>query len=220
MLRVIQYYEIYRIGSSQPIKLDIRIIAATNKDLLDEVQRGNFRADLYYRLNRGFIYLPPLRKRGEDIILLANHFIKIANQKYNKNILGLSRKAINHLRHYTFSGNVRELENIIFNSVMKSEDGQKLESIDLPKEFISRKAEESVSNLVTLEEMERNHILYVMTQLDNNVTKAATILGMNERTLQRKIKKLKNCLNKFVVNARCGVKTVASNFTFKFSLTI
>lgn len=191
LLRVIQYREIYRIGSSQPIKLDLRIIAATNKDLLEEVQKGNFRADLYYRLNRGFIYLPPLRKRGEDIIPLANHFIKMANQKYDKNILGLSRKAINQLRHYTYPGNVRELENIIFNSVMKSQDGQKLESIDLPKEFISRKAEESVSNLITLEEMERNHILNVMAQVDNNVTKAATILGLSERTLQRKIKKIK-----------------------------
>lgn len=191
LLRVIQYNEIYRIGSSQPIKLDIRIIAATNKDLLDEVQKGNFRADLYYRLNRGFIYLPPLRKRGEDIILLANHFIKIVNQKYDKNILGLSRKAINQLRHYTFPGNVRELENIIFNSVMKNENGQKLESVDLPKAFLAKKEEESLTNLISLEEMEKNHILYVMAQVDNNVTKAATILGMSERTLQRKIKKIK-----------------------------
>ncbi|WP_337866887.1 sigma-54 dependent transcriptional regulator [Ignavibacterium sp.] len=194
LLRVIQYSEIYRIGSSQPIKLDIRIIAATNKDLLEEVQKGNFRADLYYRLNRGYIYLPPLRKRGEDIILLANHFIKIANQKYDKNIIGLSRKAINQLRHYTFPGNVRELENIIFNSVMKSEDNQKLESIDLPKDFLAKKADESITNLISLEEMEKNHILYVMAQVDNNVTRAANILGMSERSLQRKLKKIKEQL--------------------------
>jgi len=194
LLRVIQYNEIYRIGSSQPIKLDIRIIAATNKDLLEEVQKGNFRADLYYRLNRGYIYLPPLRKRGEDIILLANHFIKIANQKYDKNILGLSRRAINQLRHYTFPGNVRELENIIFNSVMKNEDNQKLEYVELPKEFMAKKAEESLSNLVSIEEMERNHILYVLSQVDNNITKAATILGLSERTLQRKLKKIKESL--------------------------
>lgn len=194
LLRVIQYNEIYRIGSSQPIKLDIRIIAATNKDLLEEVQKGNFRADLYYRLNRGYIYLPPLRKRGEDIILLANHFIKIANQKYDKNILGLSRKVINQLRHYTFPGNVRELENIIFNSVMKSEDNQKLESVELPKDFMAKKAEESLTNLVSIEEMEKNHILYVLAQVDNNVTKAATILGLSERSLQRKLKKIKESL--------------------------
>lgn len=195
LLRVIQYNEIYRIGSSQPVKLDIRIIAATNKDLLKEVKQENFRADLYYRLNRGYILLPPLRKRGDDILLLANHFIKIANQKYNKNITGLSRKAINQLRHYSFPGNVRELENIIFNSVMKSEDNEKLESVELPKLYSKKNEEQDeVSNLISIEEMERNHILYVLSQVDNNITKAASILGLSERTLQRKIRKIKNSL--------------------------
>jgi len=84
LLRAIQYNEIFKIGTSQPIKLDIRIIAATNRDLTDDVNKGKFRADLYYRLNRGHISLPPLRKRGNDVILLSNYLIKVANAKYNK----------------------------------------------------------------------------------------------------------------------------------------
>ncbi|HQJ46706.1 MAG TPA: sigma-54 dependent transcriptional regulator, partial [Ignavibacteriaceae bacterium] len=126
LLRAIQYNEIFKIGSSNPVKLDIRIIAATNRDLVDAVNKGNFRADLYYRLNRGHISLPPLRKRGNDVILLSNNLIKIANKTYNKNILGLTREAIAQLRNYPFPGNVRELENIIFNSVVQSEDNQRL----------------------------------------------------------------------------------------------
>lgn len=192
LLRVIQYNEIFRIGSSQPIKLDIRIIAATNRDLADDVNKGNFRADLYYRLNRGHISLPPLRKRGNDVILLSNYLIKLANAKYNKNIIGLSREATAQIRHYNFPGNVRELENVIFNSVVQSPDNQRLANIEVPvltETDELRFVEEGL--MITLDEAEKKHIINVMALSNNNVRKAAKILGISDRTLQRKMKNIK-----------------------------
>ena len=192
LLRAIQYNEIFKIGSSSPIKLDIRIIAATNRDLVDAVNKGNFRADLYYRLNRGHISLPPLRKRGNDVLLLSNHLIKVANATYNKNILGLTREAIAQLRNYSFPGNVRELENIIFNSVVQSEDNQRLAYVEIPKASESRELELQKSDLlISFEEAEKKHIINVMGILNNNVRKVASVLGVSERTLQRKLKKIR-----------------------------
>ena len=189
LLRAIQYNEIFKIGSSNPIKLDIRIIAATNRDLVDAVNKGNFRADLYYRLNRGHISLPSLRKRGSDVLLISNHFIKIANATYNKNILGLTREAIAQLRKYPFPGNVRELENIIFNSVVQSDDNQRLSAVEIPKVTEGHESELQKSELlISLEEAEKKHIINVMGMLNNNVRKASSILGVSERTLQRKLK--------------------------------
>jgi len=192
LLRAIQYNEIFKIGSSNPVKLDIRIIAATNRDLVDAVNKGNFRADLYYRLNRGHISLPPLRKRGNDVILLSNNLIKIANKTYNKNILGLTREAIAQLRNYPFPGNVRELENIIFNSVVQSEDNQRLATVEIPRvtEIVENELKKS-EILISFEEAEKKHIINVMGILNNNVRKAASILGVSERTLQRRLKKIR-----------------------------
>ncbi len=192
LLRAIQYNEIFKSGSSNPIKLDIRIIAATNRDLAASVNKGNFRADLYYRLNRGHISLPPLRKRGNDVVLISNYLIKIANTTYNKNILGLTREAIAQLRNYPFPGNVRELENIIFNSVVQSDDNQRLSVVEIPKANDSREIELQKSEiLISFEEAEKKHIINVMGALNNNVRKAATVLGVSERTLQRKLKKIR-----------------------------
>lgn len=192
LLRVIQYNEIFRIGSTQPIKLDIRIIAATNRDLTADINKGNFRADLYYRLNRGHISLPPLRKRANDVILLANHLIKLANIKYKKNITGLSREATAQLRHYSFPGNVRELENIIFNSVVQSPDNQRLANVDIPTlKDIDELRFMNEGLMVTLEEAEKKHIINVMALSNNSVKKASKILGVSERTLQRKMKTIK-----------------------------
>jgi transcriptional regulator with PAS, ATPase and Fis domain len=192
LLRTIQYNEIFRIGSSQPVKLDLRIIAATNRDLADDVSKGNFRADLYYRLNRGHISLPPLRKRGNDVLLIANYLIKIANEKYSKNVTGLTREAIAQLRHYFFPGNIRELENIIFNSVVQASNNQRLASVDIPALEEQNEIEIIDSEImISLEEAEERHIINVMSSLNNNVRKAATVLGISERTLQRKLKKIR-----------------------------
>ncbi len=193
LLRAIQYNEIFRIGTSQPIKLDIRIIAATNRELAEDVNKGNFRADLFYRLNRGHISLPPLRKRGNDVILLSNYLVKVANATYNKNIIGLSREAIAQLRHYFFPGNVRELENIIFNSVVQAVDNKRLDSVDIP--LLSEQDEKKFIDseiMISLEEAKKKHVINVMSVVNNNVRKAASVLGLSERTLQRKIKKIKD----------------------------
>ena len=193
LLRTIQYNEIYRIGSSQSIKLDLRIIAATNRDLVGAVNDGSFRADLYYRLNRGYISLPPLRKRGNDVILLAYHIIKMANKTYNKNIEGLSRQAIAQLRHYLFPGNVRELENIIFNSVVQASDNERLNKVDLPKLYSDDNEKFNNNELmISLDEVSKKHILTIMSRFNNNINKAASILGISERTLQRKLKQIKD----------------------------
>ncbi|MEO8233742.1 MAG: sigma-54 dependent transcriptional regulator [Ignavibacteriota bacterium] len=192
LLRAIQYSEIFKIGSSNPTKLDIRIIAATNSDLSDDVNKGSFRADLYYRLNRGHISLPPLRKRGNDVLLLSNHLIKVANTTYNKNIIGLTREAIAQLRNYSFPGNVRELENVIFNSVVQADDNQRLSAVEIPRMNDGRELELQRSEiLISIAEAEKKHITNVMGALNNNVRKAAAVLGISERTLQRRLQKIR-----------------------------
>ncbi len=192
LLRAIQYSEIFKIGSSNPTKLDIRIIAATNRDLAEAVNKGSFRADLYYRLNRGHISLPPLRKRGNDVLLLSNHLIKIANTTYNKNVLGLTREAIAQLRNYSFPGNVRELENVIFNSVVQADDNQRLGAVEIPRMNDGRELELQRSEiLISIAEAEKKHITNVMGALNNNVRRASAILGISERTLQRRLQKIR-----------------------------
>jgi DNA-binding NtrC family response regulator len=192
LLRTIQYNEIYRIGDSKPVQLDIRIISATNRDLLDAVNKKDFRADLYYRLNRGFIYMPPLHKRGDDIILLAEHFLETGNRTYNKNLRGFSDNVIDTLKNYTFPGNVRELENIILNAVAKTFGESFISSIELPKEYIK-----PIDNgngkpkLTTLNLAAEEHILSIMKTVGNSVQRAAPLLGVSERTLQRRLKAIR-----------------------------
>lgn len=193
LLRAIQYSEIYRIGSPKPIKLDIRIITATNKDLLDAVNKKEFRADLYYRLNRGFIHLPPLRARGDDIILLAHHFLKFGQMIYGKNIPGFSKEIIGILKKYEFPGNVRELENIILHTVAQSNNNEPICEIELPGKLLCNKSAADTNNngFATIEAIIENHVIQILNYTNGNVQKAAVILGISERTLQRKLKKMK-----------------------------
>jgi len=193
LLRVIQYGEIYRIGSTTPIKLDIRIIAATNKNIPEAIERNEFRADLYYRLNRGYIQLPPLHERKEDIPLLINHFLRAGNQYYKKNITGFSERIIELFRQYDFPGNIRELENIILNAVAKTNEGELIDEVDIDLQGFSFKQENEQSgfNPITLDEMEKQHILKTLEITNQNIQKASIILGISERTLQRKLKRIR-----------------------------
>ena len=196
LLRTIQYNEIYRIGDPKPVLLDIRIISATNKDLLEAVNKKEFRADLYYRLNRGYIYMPPLNKRGDDVVLLAEHFLEQGNRTYNKNIRGFSDAVLDALRNYSFPGNVREMENIILNAVAKSFDESYINSIDLPREYI--RPPDNGNNkpkLVSLDLAAEEHILNVMRTVGNSVQRAAPLLGVSERTLQRRLKAIRERRN-------------------------
>ncbi len=191
LLRAIQYNEIYRIGSTKPIQLDIRIIAATNKDLTEAVEKNEFRADLFYRLNRASIHLPPLRERDNDVLLLANYFIKTANLTYKKNITGILDSVKEKLLSYSFPGNIRELENKIFNAVAKTKDDTSIIEMDFPKELLPEKNLSPMnSNLLTIDETVTNHILEIMNYTGGNVQKAAAILGISERTLQRRLQKI------------------------------
>jgi len=196
LLRTIQYNEIYRIGDPKPVVLDIRIISATNKDLLEAVNKKEFRADLYYRLNRGYIYMPPLHRRGDDVVLLAEHFLEVGNRTYNKNIRGFSDAVLDALRNYSFPGNVREMENIILNAVAKSFDETYINSIDLPREYIKPPDNGNHKpKLVSLDLAAEEHILNVMRTVGNSVQRAAPLLGVSERTLQRRLKAIRERRN-------------------------
>ena len=193
LLRTIQYNEVYRIGDSKPVNLDIRIVSASNKDLLEAVHKKEFRADLYYRLNRGFIHLPPLSKRGNDVVILAEYFLESGNKVYNRNILGFSEEVMEAFKNYTFPGNIRELENIIMNAVVKTTNENYIQEIDLPTEYLKKpELTTQRTKLMTLEDAEEEHILNVMKYVNNSVQSAAPILGVSERTLQRRLKTIRD----------------------------
>ncbi len=193
LLRTIQYNEIYRIGDPKPVNLDIRIISATNKDLLEAVHKKEFRADLYYRLNRGYIYLPPLRRRGDDVVILAEHFLEIGNRTYNRNVLGFSDEVIEALKRYKFPGNIRELENIIMNAVVKTSNENYITEVEIPDEYLVRHDKSSQPvKLISMDDALEEHIKRVMKAVGNSVQKAAPILGVSERTLQRRLKAMRD----------------------------
>lgn len=193
LLRTIQYNEIMRIGDPKPISLDMRVISATNRNLLDDVNNKKFRADLYYRINRGYIHIPPLRKRGDDVLILADHFLEIGNKTYDRNILGFSEDVIAELRSYDFPGNIRELENIIINAVATTSNNEYIESIDLPQALHENNDQDfETGKLTALDNVIEDHIEYVMKKMGNNVQKAAPILGVSERTLQRRLKTIRD----------------------------
>ena len=148
--------------------------------------------DLYYRINRGFIHIPPLRKRGDDVLILADHFLEIGNKTYDRNILGFSEEVVEELRSYHFPGNIRELENIIINAVATTSNNRYIDSIDLPQ-ALQEANEQNVETgkLATMDDVIEEHILFVMKKMGNNVQKAAPILGVSERNLQRKLKSIR-----------------------------
>jgi len=192
LLRTIQYGEIYRIGSTKPIKLNIRIITATNKDLVEAVNKKEFRADLYYRLNRGFIQLPPLHARGDDVILLAEHFLKIGQRIYQKMIPGFTSDVMKTIKKYNFPGNIRELENLILHTVAQNKNGNPISEIELHDlSFNSHNNGLDPDGICTIEDAVDKHIIKILNYVNGNTQKAAVILGVSERTLQRKVKKIK-----------------------------
>jgi DNA-binding NtrC family response regulator len=193
LLRVLQEEEFYRLGSTKNRKANVRIIAATNKNLFDEIKKGNFRKDLFFRLNINSINLPPLRERTNDIELLAYHFLDEFNQKYKKNITKISQAVMNLLRGYSFPGNVREMMNIINSSIIV-EPSQELQKKSLPNYFLenSQLSQETTFNgqmLLPLSEIEKRHIMKILTHTKNNKTKASKILGISRVNLIAKIKK-------------------------------
>lgn len=190
LLRVIQEETFERVGGSKTISVDVRIIAATNKDLMNEMKQGRFRDDLYYRIRVFPIKLPPLRDRPEDIPLLIRHFIKNFNQEMNKNIDNVSPKAMDVLLSYDYPGNIRELENIIEYSFICCNDNTILIE-HLPKELVSD-SKELVDQVVveggTIQILEKEMIIRLLNQSSRNYNEISGKLGISRTTLWRKMK--------------------------------
>ncbi len=187
LLRVLQDKEIYMVGANRSNKVDVRILAATNKDLANLVQKGGFREDLYFRLNVITISLPPLRDRGNDILLLINHFTKKFAEDLDKPVPEFSDKALEALRSHYWPGNVRELENLVQRLVVMV-DSDRIDVPDLPPLMrFSASKQESFDK--TLAEVETEYIINVLNSVSGNKTRAAEILGIDRKTLREKLKR-------------------------------
>lgn len=194
LLRVLQEREIERLGGKETIKVNVRIIAATNANLEKGIAEGRFRLDLYYRLNVFPVVLPPLRSRKEDIPLLADHFIKMYASKTNRKTEGIAPDALSRLMDYAWPGNVRELQNVIERSVlMTSEPTLRDVSFMSTSAPIKETAAEEVTRVKTIAEMERDHILTVLRKCKGRISGsggAAELLRLPASTLKSKMKKL------------------------------
>lgn len=190
LLRVLQDKEVFMVGSRRPERVDARIIAATNKDLLNLLRKGTFREDLYYRLNVITIEVPPLRERNGDILLLIYHFTKKFAEDASKPIPTFTDEALKVLKGYHWPGNVRELENIIQRLVVMVE-GEVVDVSDLPS-LMRFCAPRDLGFTKTLEEVETDYVRNVLQSVNGNKTKAAQILGIDRKTLREKLKKIKN----------------------------
>ncbi len=189
LLRVLQDKTVFMVGSRRPQKVNARIIAATNKDLLVLVKKGKFREDLYYRLNVITIDLPPLRERGDDILLLINHFLPIFAKELDRPTPRFSDKALRVLKDYYWPGNVRELENVIQRLVVMNE-GNTIDAPDLPPLMRFSPVQKAGLDR-TMAEVEAEHIENVLASVNGNKTQAAKILGLDRKTLRQKLQKMK-----------------------------
>ncbi len=189
LLRVLQEHEFDRLGSTKPTKVDARIIAATNRDLDEEIRAGNFREDLYYRLNVVNIQIPPLRDRMDDVPLVAEHFLQRFREKNRRDIHGLSAEAMAALANYSWPGNVRELENVMERAVVLDRDGV-IDTDDLPDHICQTPTEQRSLVIplgTSLEEIERRVIHETLRMTDGDKNLAAKLLGIATRTIYRKI---------------------------------
>ncbi len=198
LLRVLQEGEVDRLGGYHPIKVDVRIISTTNRNIEKEVKEGRFRADLYYRINVITVKIPPLRERKEDIEFLAKHFLERFSHAYHKKIKGFTEEAKKFLLNYNFPGNVRELKNMIERAVLTcQEEFISVKDLTDPFSFDEPSCESSgtdfdsnfiESEIKPLEVLEREAILKALKACQGNKTKAAELLGITVRTLRNKLK--------------------------------
>ncbi len=188
ILRVLQEREIERVGGAAPIPVDVRLIAATHRDLEQDVLAGRFREDLYYRLAVITVPLPPLRERGEDLRLLAEHYVARYAREYRRPVHAISRDALAIVHAHHWPGNVRQLRNVIECAVLQA-DGEVLLANHLPLEALRGRAQPMVddASLLTLSELERRHIKRVLNESGGQMNVAADILGIHRNTLRRKL---------------------------------
>ena len=201
LLRVLQEQEFERVGGSKTIKVDVRVIATTNRDLEESVEKGDFRQDLFFRLNVIPIYVPPLRERVGDIQFLAEKFRELFVRKHGVSVEGFSDAAVDSLGNHDFPGNVRELQNVVERAVILCDPDGSIEPEQLnllgqalgqperqsAKEAKIDEAAPEKDGFPSMDEVEKEHIIRALGQVDHNRTKAAKLLGMNVRTLRNKI---------------------------------
>ena len=195
LLRVLQDGEFTRVGGNEVITTDVRVIAATNKDLVQEIEAGRFRRDLFYRLNVYPVLLPPLRERAEDIEQLVAYFIESYQQKSGRRVLGVSDRALRLLKSYPWPGNVRELENCVERAVIVAA-GRQFTEEDLPENIRAQTSAGPVSRIelslpLTMEEVERALIAHTLSITGGDKAKAARLLGIGRKTLYRKLEQYK-----------------------------
>ena len=192
LLRALEERQVERVGGDTPVHFDTRLIAATNKDLQQQVEKGEFREDLFYRLNVVVIHLPPLRERQADIPLLLSHYLAFFNEENGKQIEGYTPEAVEMLSRYTWPGNIRELRNVVERMVVLSRS-KLLGEADLPANIREKTAEATLDLEadLTVDEMERRMIVHALEKTGGNRTKAAEKLGISRRTLHRKINEYK-----------------------------
>jgi two-component system, NtrC family, nitrogen regulation response regulator NtrX len=194
VLRTLDEQKFTPVGDDDPVKVDVRVIAATNKDLDEEISRGNFREDLFYRLNVIPFYVPPLRERKEDIPLLSKHFLKEFSAAYSRRSREITDEAIDTLTRYSWPGNVRELRNVIERLVIMNPTAHKIERKHLPPLIHREGGRSSTAGFSTLHQAraayERDYILKKLDENHGNVTRAAEVLGLERSHLYRKMKTL------------------------------
>lgn len=192
LLRALQERKVRRIGSNKDIDVDVRIVVATNEDLALSVNKGDFREDLYHRLNEFKITVPALRNRDEDIVLFANYFLDLSNSELNKEIEKFSDEVLDKFRTYSWPGNLRELRNVVRRSVLLSQ-GDQVEIISLPSEILNDQPKNDVviegSNLKLIQAAnEKELIISTLRKVNFNKSKAARLLNIDRKTLYNKIK--------------------------------
>ena len=188
LLTALQRREIVRLGSNQPVPVDIRLVCATNMPLHEMIESSEFRQDLLYRINTVELRIPPLRDREDDIPLLANHFIKVYSDKYHKDIKGLTAGAIKKFQKYHWAGNVRELQHAIERAVIMSEDPE----LDIGDFLFLLEKHESAEMEITdynLENVEKLVIQKAITKYSGNISQAAKALGLTRASLYRRMEK-------------------------------
>ena len=194
---MLQEREIERVGGTRSIKIDVRVVAATNVDLKEAMRAGSFREDLYYRLNVVPIEVPPLSERFTDVPLLVDHFVRRYTREFNKRVDGLSHEALTALKEYRWPGNVRELQNVIERCVVLAEDPL-VELNDLPLDVLLPEHRLKVRRAERLplkqasEQFERQVVLRIMERVKGNQSEAARILGVHRNSLKRMLARWKS----------------------------
>ncbi|RXJ52673.1 sigma-54-dependent transcriptional regulator [Gelidibacter gilvus] len=187
LLRALQERRVKPIGSNEEIEVDIRLLTATNEDLLQAVEDGDFREDLYHRLNEFFIKVPNLQERRDDLILYAEFFLENANQQLNKSIIGFSSEVLKIFQNYTWPGNLRELSNVIKRATLLT-TGEVIQKEVLPPELSVAPSKDAAPHSFSAKSNEKDLIVKVLQEANNNKTKAAKLLNFSRKTLYNKLK--------------------------------